>query len=279
MKTILVPTDFSEAAKNAAEYAAKLAKSVNAQVLLFHAYHVPAVVAADFPVMPLSLEEIQTENERYLEKEATDLAGRTGAMVTYQAKMGLAADEIRDAKDAGLIVMGMKGASEISEALLGSIAASTFRKSKVPVLLIPEKAKYKRPETIVFACDYDPATDVHSLDALKSFSKAFNPKIYVVNIKRRKESVAVKKQVGTKLDGLLSNVEHVYYFPEKEDLAEGINEFASEHNADIVAVVPHRYGLIEGLFHKSISKRLAFHTNVPLLALPDNHKSIAAYFL
>ncbi|MDF2438998.1 MAG: universal stress protein [Bacteroidota bacterium] len=279
MKTILVPTDFSEAATNAAEYAAKFAKSVNAQVLLFHAYHVRVTTTAEFPLMPLALDEMQAENEEYIKREAAHLSKRTGATVIYQAKMGLAADEIREVKNVDLIIMGMKGSGKIAEALLGSIAASVFRKSIVPVLLIPEKAGYKKPKTIVFACDRDPATDVHSLDVIKSFSKAFDPKIYVVNIKRKKESVAIKQQVATKLDGLLNNVEHVYYFPEREDLAEGINEFASEHDADIVAVVPHRYDLVNSLFHKSISKKLAFHTNVPLLALPDNHKSIAAYFL
>ena len=35
MKTILVPTDFSDAANNAAEYAIKLAKEIKAQVVLF----------------------------------------------------------------------------------------------------------------------------------------------------------------------------------------------------------------------------------------------------
>lgn len=279
MKTILVPTDFSETANNAAVYAAKFAKSVNAQILLFHVYHLPVTTIAEFPIMPIALDEIHTENEEYIKKEAAILSKQTGATVIYQAKMGLPADEIREIKDMSLIIMGMKGSSKISETLLGSIAASTFRSSKIPVLLIPSKAKYKKPETIVFACDYHPTTDIHSLDALKSFSRAFDSKIYVLNIKRKKESVTINDQMGTKLESQINNVEHVYYFPEKEDLADGIHEFATEHDADIVAVIPHHYNLIEGMFHKSISKRLAFNTNVPLLALPDNHKSMAAYFL
>jgi hypothetical protein len=81
------------------------------------------------------------------------------------------------------------------------------------------------------------------------------------------------------ITGLSDNVEHVFYFPEKEGLAEGIIEFATEHDADIIAVVPHRYGLLEGIFHKSTSKRLSFHTKVPLLALPESPKTPSAFNL
>jgi len=42
MKTIIVATDFSDAAKNAAFYAADMAKSTNAALLLFHVYKIPA---------------------------------------------------------------------------------------------------------------------------------------------------------------------------------------------------------------------------------------------
>jgi len=190
-------------------------------------------------------------------------------------------DEIlEEEKNATLIVMGMKGANKLSEALMGSTTTATFRKATVPVLVIPEKAKYKKTKKIVFACDYDSRTDVHTLDALKELMKTFGSKIYVVNVKQKKESVSMEEAVaGVKLENKLNDVEHIYYFPEKEDLVEGINEFVQEHQADMVAIIPHHYSLMERLFHKSISKKMAFHTHIPLLALPDNHKSIPAYFL
>lgn len=279
MKTILVPTDFSKAASNAAEYAINLAKAIKAKVVLFHVYHVPVPVS-EVPVMVITPDELQKESEAHLKKEAAHLKKKTGVEVTYLAKMGLAVDEIlEEEKNVSLIVMGMKGASKLSEALMGSITTATLRKVKTPVLVIPEKAEYKKPEKIVFACDYDPKTDIHTLDALKGFMKTFGSKIYVVNVKQKKESVTVEKVTETKLESKLCDVQHVYYFPEKEDLVEGINEFVEDHQADMVAIIPHRYNLMERLFHKSISKKMAFHTHVPLLALPDNHKSISAYFL
>ncbi len=279
MKTILVLTDFSEAASNAAEYAANLGKVIKAKIVLLHVFHVP-VPLSEFPFIIKTPGEFQMENERLLKKEAAYLKKMTNVEVTYLAKMGFAVDEIlEEEKNSSLIVMGMKGASAISEALMGSITTAILGKATVPVLVIPEGVKYRNPEKIVFACDYNPRTDLHTLDALKDFMKTFNSKIYVVNIKQKKESVSVEKEMETNLEGKLCDVQHIYYFPEKEDLVEGINEFVKDKQADMVAIIPHRYNLVERLFHKSISKKMAFHTHVPLLALPDNHKTVAAYFL
>jgi len=280
MKTILVPTDFSKAAGNASEYAVNLAKAIKANVLLFHVYHVPILVS-EVPVMVITPDELQKENEAQLKKEAAHLKKLSGVEVKYMAKMGMAVDEIlEEEKNADIIVMGMHGASKLSEVLMGSITTATLRKAKIPVLVIPEKVEYKNPEKIVFACDYDPRTDVHALDILKALMKTFDSKIYVVNVKQKKESVSVEEAIaGAKLESKLSDVEHIYYFSEKEDLVEGINEFVEDKHADMIAIIPHRYNLMDRLFHKSISKKMAFHTRVPLLALPDNHKAVAAYFL
>ena len=194
--------------------------------------------------------------------------------------MGFATDEILELeKNADLIIMGKNGASKLSEAFLGSVASSIVRKSKKPVLIIPEKAKYSTPKKIVLACDYNSKTNLNTLDVLKELVKTFGSKIYVANIQKENEEVSIEKNESIiNMDIKLSDVEHIYYFPKNEDLVEGINEFVEEKKADMVAIIPHHYNLIENLFHKSISKKMAFHSNVPMLSLPDNHVSIPIYF-
>jgi nucleotide-binding universal stress UspA family protein len=279
MKNILVPTDYSIAANNAAEFATQLAKEIKASVTLLHVFHAP-IPASDVPVILIDPEKLLLENEVHLRKEARYLNQRTGVEVKYIAKMGMAVDEIREEeKNMDLIIMGMKGASKLSEALIGSTTTKVLRKVKKPVLIIPEKANYKKPEKIVFASDLDPRIDEHSLDTLKDFTKHFGSKILVVNVKSKKYKFTSEQELEKTIEGKLSNMEHLYYFPEKEDLVEGINEFVKDHNADMLAIIPHRYNFFERIFHASVSKKMAFHTDVPLLALPDNHKNVAAYFL
>ena len=176
MRTILVPTDFSKVARNAAEYAVAFAKGIKANVLLLHVYHVPVPVSIDAaPIMIITPDELRKESEKQLKKEALRLKKNTGVNVKYKATMGLAVDEIlAEQRNASFIVMGMKGASKLSETLMGSITTATLRKAKTPMIVIPEKASYKKPVKIAFACDYDPRTDVKTLNALKLIIDLFH---------------------------------------------------------------------------------------------------------
>lgn len=280
MKIILVPTDFSKEARNAGEYAAHLAKELKAKLLLFHTYQIPIPIS-EVPVMVVSEKEMQKNYEERLKNEAEYLVEKINVNVEYKAEMGLTADAIlEEEKEAFITVMGMRGAGKISEALIGSTATTTLRKSKKPLLVIPKNVKYKKPKKIVFACDYDPKTDISTIEVLKSFVKIFDSEVLIVNIQKKEEPVLAGETFNEiKIDIKLKNTKHKFYFSKNEDLVEGINEFVKEHKADMVAIIPHHYYLLENIFHKSISKKMAFHTNVPLLSIPDNHKLIPAYLI
>ncbi|CAN5229960.1 universal stress protein [soil metagenome] len=301
MKNILVPVDFSEVSKNAAEFAVRFAKVEDAKVKLLHVYHIPVPSSADVPTMLISSDELQAMNDSELLKIKESIKVSTGFDVSTEARLGAAVDVIlEESVDADLIVMGIHGAGAIAETIIGSIATDTLRKSTIPVLVVPEHTRYKNPDKIVLACDYNPDTNLRSLDTLTDLMENFNSKIFVVNVKNKKDksiseetdtmvvldsklsiykldikehhesATSEEKAIREKIEKKLANIEHYYFSPEKKDVVNAINEFVDEKNADMVAIIPHHYKLFEGLFHKSLSKKMAFHTHVPLLALPDN---------
>ena len=57
-KTILAPTDFSDAATNAIHYAAELAKSTQAKLVLFHTYYAPHLITDVTVVVPTLQEQL-----------------------------------------------------------------------------------------------------------------------------------------------------------------------------------------------------------------------------
>jgi nucleotide-binding universal stress UspA family protein len=270
MKTILIPTDFSAAANNAAEYAAHIAKDLETELLLLHVYHVPLPVANGTSVI-ISEDELQREKESELRRLAAHLRKISNLNIRCKTVMGFAADEIlNEEKNVSYIVMGMQGAGGLSETLMGSITTTVMHRTHTPLIIVPAKVSYRQPKQIVFATDYDRDTNMHTLDPLITLMKPFESKLYVINVKEKQEVSDIDETIaGLRMETKLRDVEHIYHFPEKKDLVEGINEFVLSNKADMVAMVPHRYGLLEGLFHKSISKRVAFHTQVPMLALPD----------
>jgi nucleotide-binding universal stress UspA family protein len=279
MKTILVPTDFSEPAKNAIEYAVKLAKEFHMNLQLLHLFHVPIPPPMDIPVDIHTSEMIQKQKEAVLKKEAEAIHKKYGVKVNYSVKINFAVDGILDEK-ADLIVIGMQGANNLSDVLMGSVTTSVLRESKIPVFVIPEKTKFKKPKKIVFACDFDYQKNTNTYETLKGFAEKFDSKICVLNVSKNKQlEIAEETHASKQLEKSLTNIEHEYFFHDNENLVEEINEFVADQKADIVAVIPHKYNIIENLFHKSISKKLAFYTQVPLFVIPDHHKSIAAFFI
>lgn len=280
MKTILVPTDFSAAADNAVEYAAHLSRDINASILLLHVYHMP-MIDAMAPNLVVAYDDLQKLHEKKLKSKAHELEKKHHIRVKHLAKMGFAVDEIiKEEENADLIVMGMRGAGAFSETVFGSISTDTMRKTHKPILVIPQNAEYQGLKHVVFACDYDSKTNLTTLDYLKDLVSSFRSKIYVVNVIKKEEVLSFEKAVtGIKLENKLNDVEHSYSFLENNDLVKEVNDFAHNHNADMIAIIPHRHNLVERLFNKSNSKKMAFHTDLPLLALPDNHKTIPVYAL
>lgn len=275
MKTILVPTDFSKAAVNATEYAIHLANRINAKIVLLNVYDIPIMPYTDVPVVYPMPQELHQDAERLLEKQVQNIK-RTAADIdiSFKAIMGLPVNEIAErAKEVDFIVMGMSGAGKLSELLIGSVATAVIKTVEVPVFLIPENVTFKNPSNIVLATDYSLKTGVEVLEPLKQLIQLYNSKLSIVNIKRG-EDISVENIIAEgRVESKFSDIDHCYYFPENEDLIKGLNEFIIHKEADLLVIMPHRYNWLEGLFHRRNSKKIAFHTHIALLALPDKHTS------
>ncbi|MDP1801767.1 MAG: universal stress protein [Bacteroidota bacterium] len=274
MKTILVPTDFSDAAKNASIYAAEFAKSIQGKVTLYHAYHVPLVITTDMPTtVMMDMQALEDANIDRLRKEASYIKEQTDVEVSYMATEGFAVDEILEierSQKPDLIIMGMQKTDAISEFFIGSIATDVIRQSLVPVMIIPLDAKYKPFKKIVFATDYSIDIDTHLLEPLKEISKIFYSKLFILNIVKELELVGVGKEVSRmRINNYFEDLEHTHYYFKDEDIIHGLNEFIEEYAVDVVTMLPHKHNLFQRMFKEGYTKKMAFHTNIPLLTMPS----------
>jgi nucleotide-binding universal stress UspA family protein len=273
MKTILVPTDFSETANNALRYAVELAKFTKAKLILFHAYHVP-VPTTETPVMLILPQELEQENIHRIKKlEKQIIESAAGIKTECIVRAGFASDEIKDIakeKNVDLIVMGITGASKAAQVLLGSNATAVMKKVEVPVLVVPNDARYREVEKIVLACNYSEPVNAKAVLKVKAFAKLLNAKVLVLDVEKPVPVPMYETEPGgEKLEKLLKGVEHVLFFSPAEDIADGINTFVDDHNCDWLIMIPHKHTGINGLFHKSNTKKMAFHTHIPLLSIHE----------
>src|ERR1041384_1662035 len=139
-KHILVPTDLSEGAEQALDYACDLARTLDAEVHLLSVVGVPALGVPELGVALAStvIDQLVVENQTALQELA-----RTHRSTTRAGQRLIQAAAPRDrinqaARELGidLIVMGTHGRRGITRALLGSVAETVVRSAPCAVLTV-----------------------------------------------------------------------------------------------------------------------------------------------
>lgn len=139
-KNILVPTDLSEAAEEALDYACELANRLGATIHLLNVIGIPALGVPELGVALTStmIDSLIADNQRALDGLADSRRGRA-QIGEVLLRTGDARDMIDQAAEeigADLIVMGTHGRRGVSRALLGSVAETVVRTAPCPVLTI-----------------------------------------------------------------------------------------------------------------------------------------------
>jgi nucleotide-binding universal stress UspA family protein len=150
-KKILVPCDFAEPSRRAADAGLELARLFRVPLILLHVFQIPTAIytgAAPMQV-PDYTELVEKAARLALRDEAARFEGK-GVEVAAIFKIGVAWEEIIAAAerlDAGLIVMGTHGRRCLPRAVIGSVAERVVRLSPVPVLTMhdsPDEAPSAR---------------------------------------------------------------------------------------------------------------------------------------
>lgn len=271
MQTILVPVDFSPTSRNAALYAAALAKLLNAKLLLFHAYMLPTPIS-EVPYAMITVETLQKENEDAIKQEAVFIHERYGFEVEWLVRIGIASDEIRsitEERSIAFIVMGIKGAGGIDK-IIGSTATNVSRKVKTPVLVIPHDATYTPVKQITYASDFSYQTSPRLFEPLLELVQAFNAKVTIVHVRQNHRATSEDEQLGKDVNEVIFNgVEHEYLFIEEAAVNIGISKYLQLQAIDLLVMVAHKHSFWERVFSKNHTTAMAYETHVPLLILQD----------
>lgn len=272
MDSILVATDFSPNANAAAEYAVMLAKKMNARVTLFHSFSILFPVP-NIPKDIVDPKEFGKAVEAELEKLSVNLSYTApGVAVDYLCRPGFPVDSIEEVvkeRKIDLVVMGIKGTSMINEVLVGSFTTDLINKATFPVLVVPIEARFRVIKHIVFATDCHEIHNYESLHLLKEISQHFGARINTIYIKQDDENSVEKEAVRCRLDEYFEGLHYTFHEALDDDLVNALNEFILKTESEIAVTIPRRHSFFQSIFSGSNTKELAFHTHVPLLALPD----------
>ena len=270
MKTILVATDFSPAALNAANYAADMALAINADILLLHVYQIP-VVYLEVPVA-LNEEGMMQEAEKGINKIKNQLTRKTNGKLNMETdvRVGVFFPELKTVCERikpYTVVMGSQGTTAAEQLLFGSHAVYAMKHLMWPLITVPPEATFSAVKKIGLACDFDKVVDTTPLDEIKLLVNDFNAELHVLNTgKKEIFNPEIIFESGV-LQEMLAPVKPNYHFISNQNTDEGIMDFAEKNHIDLLVVLPKRHGLLDKLFHKSHTKQLVLHSHVPVMAL------------
>jgi nucleotide-binding universal stress UspA family protein len=272
IKKIICPTDFSSEANNAAEYAAKLAQVFSAELLFINVQRILPVTAA------VSLSEgigaNVRENSLLASKTLKDLSDETNKIfnISTDYEVDVTTKSLEKTicsvpTDNVLIVMGTNGVDTQGQYLFGTNTYHVIKKTKCPMLVIPENVSYGSIRKIVFAWDYSSKIG-YSL--LKDLATAFNPEFIFLHISK-KFTITTQEVFKTLCDEIELNMggevtinfEQIY----AEYVPEGINKYMVKSEADMLAITFYNRGTIRDIFHGTVAKELSEIAIYPLLVM------------
>lgn len=272
MKTIILPTDFSQASLNAANYAAEMARSIDADLLLFHVYYL-FITYTEVP--PLVDAAVLKENaESSMEEFKRNVIQNCGAdiKITSEVIMGSLVNELEslcERVNPYAVVMGSQGSSATDYRFFGSQTVQAMKQLKWPVIAVPTGVKFNAVKKIALACDFENVIATTPVEEVKNLVTDFHAELHILNTSRKEDHDPNMIFESGLLMEMLSPLHHEYHFVTTKNIDEGILDFCEMNNIDLLIVMPKRHNLLDKLIYKSHTRQLVLHSHFPVMALHE----------
>lgn len=275
MKTFLVPTDFSETSKNAARYAAHIAKQYqDIQIIL---YNVSDEIAAGSDGTPTADDEHSRHKVMQLALESIriDLSKITQCQITCVAEEGTSLidslDRFARHNSVDLIIMGITGSTRLEQIFMGSNTLKMVDRGTCPVMIVPPFAQYKGIQDIMMTSDFKDVDRTMPVKPIQKVLDLFKANLHVVNVDHEHyvELTDEYKTERGKIENILAGHNPQFYFIRMYDFMEAVNQFVEDKEIDLIITVPKRHSFLSNIFRSSYTRKLAYHSHVPIIAVHE----------
>lgn len=138
-------------------------------------------------------------------------------------------------------------------------------------MIIPPGSEYRDVKNVLLTSDFKDVSGTTPSAPIKNILKTFRPNLHVINVDSS-HYVAITEEYQAekaKLAEMLDEFNPEFYFLGWYDVDEAINQFAHDKNIDLIITIPRDHSLIEKMFKGSHTKKLAYHSTVPVLAVHE----------
>lgn len=261
MKNILVPIGASENSISNLQYAIDLAAQIQAKVYVVSVFQELSKVGGLSKVNTL----LKEESEDRL-AEVVSLVEHKGVQVIAHPIAGEVLEGInRISKQVpiDLMVLAPRSNSIKEEVYLGKTSGKLLKKTNIPILVVPEGAKFQPPKNMLMAFKNGTFERDELLEAVQKFKQCFGTQVNVLHVETP-ESTEEMKHVTDNLKNILDSYSRV----EAATTFQAVIEFFQQFNPDMLCVIRRKRGFFKKLWEKNEIHKREFHTSKPLLVLP-----------
>lgn len=279
MKNVLLPTDFSENSWNAIKYALELYKKTTCNFYLLHVTLIPYYTTGDYPIIPTSdilektiLEQAKDALNKLMQKInklPKNSKHHFYTLSSYDSFISAVKTHIEE-KNIDLIIMGTKGASGLSEVIVGSNTGDLITKVKHPVLIVPEKAVYTIPKEIAFPTDYNIFYQPKILNSITELAKMYDATIRILHV-AKKDEVLTDSQLENKefLSNFFMDEKHSFHRITNKNIEEGVQCFIESRDINMIIMVAKNLNLFQRILFKPTVEEISYHIETPFLVLHE----------
>lgn len=274
---VLVPTDGSDCASNAVDYAIALAEQFGAAVTLL-------TVVDERRFENAEAAGHEQDAATALVTDAAERVRQAEVAVETTVRVGQPAEEIVAAADeiqADIVVMGTHGRSGVERLLIGSVADGVIRRSEIPVLAVPPEATVSTFGNVLVATDGGRVA-TRAVDLGLLVAGAFDGTLHAISV--------------VEPTGLGTDVRSAEFYEVLSERAEGaveaaaerataagvdvttaieygrpanrVNTYSEEHDIGLVVMGTHGRSGLDRLLLGSVAEKTLRLSTVPVVVVP-----------
>ena len=282
MKTILIPTDFSENAHHALRFALYLNENVDLKICILHWTEI--LIPTSTPTNHYKELYDQAFNSKLNELKTNTLLVLNSVEYTKdQSKIHYILKDSSSFEDStieaikennvDLVIMGTHGANGFKKIFFGTNTAQIIDKAQIPVIAIPASYKLTPIHKIAYASDLKDV--VAEVGELVKFAKLFKASIEIFHVAPSfPQWVDPSEENISKLTEKLTIAYPHQHFTirvvqtyKENDVVAGIETYAKSFKPDAMAMFTVKRTFWDKLFDASRTEEFSFNASIPLLTL------------
>ncbi|HSP40287.1 MAG TPA: universal stress protein [Gillisia sp.] len=280
MKNILLPTDFSENAYNAALYGMELYREEQCNFILLNSFEVEGYyIGSVFVARPnehvIETKEISSEQKlNDLKYKLESISHHRFETVFRNTHLEQAVNREIRSRDIEVVIIGTQGETAARDVAFGINTINLMENvTNCPVLAVPSHVKFAGIKEVVLPTGFKLEIVPGDLDYLISLVKNHHAPLRVLHIEESGLDTVQEDNRQT-LASLLEPIPHSFHYLSFVSVPVGIYCFTESRGSDMIAFLNKKHSFFENLLFEPLYKRIGNFAQIPVLVMQKDNTDL-----